>query len=844
LKNIGKLIALLFLVTICGTTALSQSATVTGTVSDEGFRPLVGANVFLQSEPNKGTSTKRDGSFSISVKPNIEQTVVITYLGYDTLYKTFNLNPGETKNIDIQLTFGSRSFKQVIVEDERTRTSTMSRIDPKSIDQLPMPNASIEKTLLFQGMGVSSSNELSSQYSVRGGSFDENLIYVNDVEVYRPFLVRSGQQEGLSFINPKLVRSVEFSSGGFEAQYGDKMSSVLDVHYKKPKKKLAGSVEGSLLGGNIHLENASDNYRFTQLHGFRYRTNQYVLNSLDTEGSYKPSFTDYQGYFTYDLTDDLELGLLLNYAKNEYNFIPQDRETDFGTINEALRLKVFFDGQEINEYETGVGALTATWQPTNKLRLKFITSAYRTLQQENFDVEGAYRLDELNRDLGSDDFGEVAFSRGTGGYINHARNYLLGNVFAAAHKGTYYGDKYTVRWGLRGKHERIEDEFNEWRYVDSSGYSLPNAAPFTSRDDINLYEVIRARNNINSSRLMGYGQLSRALTVDSNEFSFNVGGRFHYWDFNDELVGGPRALFTWKPNWEKDILFKAASGFYYQPPFYREMRDLNGDINYDIKAQRAIHYLVGMDYVFEMWDRPFKFATEAYYKQLDNLIPYEIDNVRLRYYAENNAKGYATGIDFKINGEFVKGVQSWASLSIMSTKEDIKNDFYYEYYDDEGNRTYQGNQFRPITDSVRKEPGYIPRPTDQRVNFSLFFQDYFPGDPTIKMNLNIVFGTGLPFGPPSYDRYQDTLRIPPYRRVDVGFSKQLLRDEKSERKGLGLKGPFKHLHSVWLSAEVFNMLAINNTISYLWVRDISNRQYGIPNYLTGRQLNVRLIVNF
>lgn len=834
---------LLFFVLLTGGVIGQEKAFLKGVVLDENGMPLSGANVSLKGS-QEGVSTDINGNYKLSILPNKSNEIRCTFIGFDTATFRAKAEPGETLEHTFRMYFAAETIGQVTITDERTRQTTMVRIDPKSIDQLPAPNASIEKTLQFQGMGVSSNNEMSSQYNVRGGNYDENLIYVNDVAVYRPFLVRSGQQEGLSFINPKMVSNINFSAGGFEAKYGDKMSSVLDVQYKKPQRRFGGSVEASLLGANLHLENTNKNYRFTQIHGFRYRTNQYLLSGLETQGDYQPVFMDYQTYLTYDITPDWEIAGFFNYARNNYRFIPQTRETEFGTFNEALRLTVFFEGQEINAYNTGVAALSTTYQPSDKLRLKFIASGTRSVEEERFDVEGAYRLDELDRDLGSDNFGNPINTRGIGGFLDHARNFLDVTIASLEHKGSYFGKEYSFDWGLKGQLEEIEDEYSEWQNLDSSGYSIPQPPPFSGRPTIELYEVVRSDNVISSQRVMGYGQVRRTFEVDSHEIAVNVGARFNYWSFNNELVGGPRASLSWKPNRGKNILFKAAWGYYHQPVFYREMRNLQGQINPNIKAQTSIHYLLGMDYVFNMWGRPFKLQSEVYYKQLNNLIPYEIDNVRIRYYAENNANGYATGIDFKMNGEFVPGVESWASMSIMQTREDLNDDFYFTYTDANGNDTYPGNSFRPPVDSQRVEPGYIPRPTDQRVTFALFFQDYLPNDPTTKMNLNLVFGTGLPFGPPSYNRYQDTLRIPPYRRVDIGLSKQLLRPERADRKKLGTKKVFNHIDKIWLNVEVFNLLGVNNTISYLWVRDISDRQYAIPNYLTSRQVNVRLIVDF
>ena len=832
---------LTILVMLLSFLAISQeTAYIKGKVVDENKTPLEGVNIRIKNSIT-GDVSDRNGVYELKIPANKKVTVVYSFTGLSTVEKEVLLGIGEEKEINIRLNLVSNELGIAEVTDTRLSTASIEKIDPKIIDNLNVPNPSIEKGLAFQALGVFSSNELSSQYSVRGGNFDENLIYVNGIEIYRPFLVRSGRQEGLSFINPDMVESVSFSSGGFAAKYGDKMSSVLDVQYKEPRKKIGGSAELSLLGGSFHVENANDNFRFTQIHGMRYRTNQYLLSGLDTDGNYKPLFFDYQGYFTYDINEKLEISSLISIGRNKYEFTPETRETDFGSINQALRFTVFFDGKEINEYTTYLGALSANYYPSNKVRLNFITSAYSSIEEENFDVEGAYRIDELERDLGSDNFGNVAFNRGVGGLINHARNELSARVFSTEHKGAYFGDSdYIVEWGVKANLEQIQDEYSEWEMIDSAGYSIPQSPS----DQINLYNVIRNENDIQSNRFSTYLQYEKNLSIDSNQYSFTVGARAAYWDFNEEFVSSPRASLSYKPNWKKDFTFKAAAGFYYQQPFYREMRDFEGNLNKNIKAQRSIHYVLGMDYEFKMWDRPFKFTTEAYYKDLKNIIPYEVDNVRLRYYADNNAVGYTYGIDMKINGEFVKGVESWASLSLMSSQEDIVDDFYYKYYDAEGKKTTVGNAFRPVADSQRVEPGYVPRPTDQRFNFSLFFQDYLPNNPSVKINLSFIYGSGLPFGPPSYDRHKDTLRIPPYRRVDLGFSKLLLKPNKSDRKGFGKKKVFDYFDNIWFSLEVFNLLQVQNTISYQWIRDIEGTQWPVPNYLTARQINAKLQFKF
>ncbi|HEY0029896.1 MAG TPA: TonB-dependent receptor plug domain-containing protein, partial [Bacteroidia bacterium] len=697
--------------------------------------------------------------------------------------------------------------------------------------------------ILFTLPGVSSRNELSSSYSVRGGNFDENLVYVNGIEIYRPFLTRSGQQEGLSFINADLVSSVLFSAGGFEAKYGDKMSSVLDVQYRRPRK-FAGTVSGSLLGSNLHLEGCSKNYRFTWLVGARYKTNKYLLGKTDSKGDYKPFFADVQMYTTYDINPNWELDFLGNYASNRYQFVPENRETDFGTLDKALRLKIYFDGQEIDQFNTMMGALSAIYNDdAQKLNLKFIGSAFKSKESEAFDIQGQYFIGELETDFGKPNFGDLVTERGIGTFINHARTNLEAYVFSGEHKGTYTEGKKQLLWGLKYSNERITDKLSEWKYVDSAGFSIPTpSGAVIDPGNIELQDVVKQKINISSNRISGYlqGTWSRN-TKDTAVVSATLGVRANYWDLNKQALVGPRGTLGLKPNWKRDFLFKFSSGYYYQPAFYRELRSPAGIINKDIKAQTSIHFVLTSDYNFKAWKRPFKFIAEAYYKHLDNLIPYEIDNVRIRYSAKNNAKGYVKGIDLKVNGEFVKGLESWASLSIMETREDIKDDFYFDYYNSDGELIVPGFTANNVkTDSIRYEPGYIYRPTDQRVSFGLFFQDNIPNKPDLKMHLNLLFGTGVPFGAPGTQRYQQVFRMPPYRRVDIGFSYQALKESRKVKP----KSPGRFLKSLWISLEVFNLLGTNNTVSYIWVEDVTNRQYAVPNYLTQRQLNLRMIVKF
>ena len=821
---------------IITTLAYGQNeAIVFGRVTDTTGIALELVNISVNGFPS-GSVTDKEGKFEMKVRSGERLTLAVSFIGYETRLFSVKLAPAERYELKVKLKSTSTELGTATIEDKETRQTTLNRIDPKLASEVPTSGEGVF-ALVKTFAGVSSNNETSSQYNVRGGNYDENLIYVNDIEIYRPFLVRAGQQEGLSFVNSDLASSLLFSAGGFDAKYGDKMSSVLDITYKKPRE-FGGSVTASLLGAAVHLEGVTKNKRFTYLIGVRHRTNKYVLTSLDTKGAYQPQFTDVQTLLSYDVSTKFTLELLANYNRNKYTFVPQDRETDFGTINEALRLTVYFDGQEVNSFETGMGALAATWRPKTNLKLKFIASAFNSNEQETFDVSGEYWLDQLENNFGSDNLGEVKFNRGVGAYLHHARNYLSALVANAEHKGALTLRKSNLLWGVKYQHEYVNDELNEWNLIDSAGYSVPQQPG----DEINLKYVYKAINVLETNRYSGYVEQDWHFS-DSSNFSLHYGARFNYWDLNNQFLFSPRATLSYQPDWKKrNFLFRFSSGYYYQPPFYRELRNLYGELNKNIKAQKSIHFVLGSDYNFTAWKRPFKLVAEVYYKYMDDLIPYEIDNVRIRYYANNSARGYATGLDLRVNGEFVPGIESWFSMSVMQTQEDIKDDFYYDRYNSEGEKIIPGYTINNVaTDSIRFEPGYIPRPTDQRVNFSIYFQDYIPRVPSLKVHLNFSFGSGMPFGPPSYDRYKDTLRIPPYRRVDLGFSYQLLGEKK---KLLGPKNPLNHVNSIWLSVEVFNLLQVNNTISYLWVADVSGRQYAIPNYLTARQLNVKLIARF
>lgn len=825
-----------------------ETATISGTLKNEKGEALENANIAIVGVTG-GTKTDRKGKFSIKIPANKDIKLGISYIGFTTLIKTFNLKPNEQFEYFPKMKGSTTLIPDFVKEEEGQRNKTMVKIKPKIASNFTSASGSFE-AILKTLPGVTSNNELSSQYSVRGGNFDENLVYVNDIQIYRPFLIRAGRQEGLSFINSNLVSDIKFSAGGFDAKYGDKMSSVLDVTYKEPEE-LAGSFSLSLQGASLHFEGASKNHRLTYLTGVRYKTNQYILQSLDTDGEYRPSFFDVQSYITYDMSEKWEIGFLGNIAQNKYNFIPKDRQTEFGTINQALQLSVFFDGQEVDQFQTYFGAISNTFTPKTGAELKFITSVFSTLEDEKFDIEGAYRIDELEKDFSSAEFGDVKFNRGVGSFLNHSRNTLDAYVYNAEHKGKIIKGNHTTFWGVKYQHEFIKDKISEWGFIDSTGYFIPSSTtdsigyttPSAQGENLlELNEVLKSEIKLNSNRYSSYLQRSWAWeSFDSTNYTFTAGVRGAYWDLNQELIVSPRFSFSLQPNWEKDYLFRAAAGVYYQSPFYREMRDFDGNINKDIKSQRSYQFVLGSDRNFEAWGRPFKFTTEAYFKHMENVIPYEIDNVRIRYFATNNANAYATGVDFKVNGEFVKGVESWFSMSVMKSEENLVDDSFATYLNSDGDTIFSGFTTNNIvTDSIVTQPGWIPRPTDQRVSFALYFQDYIPKLPSLKMHIALYYATGLPFGPSdTHERHKATLRIPAYRRVDIGFS-YLLKDAKKTHKGKLIKG-FKN---IWVSAEVFNLLQINNVISYLWVKDVTNRSYAVPNYLTSRQLNVKLHFEF
>lgn len=792
--------------------SFSQTGVVKGYVSNEEQTPVEYVNLAVKGT-TKGTTTNKQGYFELMVPANQRVVILLSFVGFEKDSLVVNLTPGETKDVELILKPTSTELSTIEVKDAQLRTSTFSRIDPKTISIIPTINASIEdiiKTL----PGVSSQDELSSQYSVRGGNYDENLVFVNDIEIYRPFLIRSGQQEGMSFLNPDLVSSILFSAGGFDAKYGNKMASVLDIRYRKPQS-FAGSVDISLMGASAHLEGTFARKRFSYLLGTRYKTNTYFLKSLDTKGNYKPRYFDIQGMLYYDVSEKVELSVLGYYSNNVFKLIPETRETSFGTLDEAYKIKVYFDGHEVDRYQNWLSALTLTYRPIDKMRLRFIASVYQTNESETYDISGEYWIGRLETFQSSSEYGEITQLLGVGAYMDHARNYLNGTVFNVEHRGSLEKNINKINWGIRYQYSYFENVMNEWELQDSAGYTLPHPRdsigdPNPVHDPFVLKNVIKTNQNLNTSLISAFAQDTWTFKLRQTDIALTAGVRGIWYDYNGQFNVNPRVNLSFKPHWKTETVFRISSGYYSQPPTFREMTDLEGNVVSGLKSQTSIQVLAGSDLYFKAWGRHFKFVAEAYYKYIKNLIPYEIDNLNIRYYGTNDAHGYATGIDFRINGEFVKGAESWVSLSIMKTEE-----------------FFQGE--------------WIPRPTDQRLNLSVFFQDYVPKLPMLKVAITLFYGTGLPVGPPDSPRKSHTLRIPDYKRVDLGISYALIGERTRFKNPKNILRAFK---SMWISLEIFNLLQLSNTISYLWVTDINNRQYAIPNYLTPRTFNLKLQARF
>lgn len=869
-----------------------NNATLKGRLVDEIGIPVTEANIVVENTEIK-TFTDDKGYFNFTVPAGEKIKIRFSHSSYKTKNIRFTLSEGQVK------TYYPIFYYRVLPEFTVTTRSKGENIeDVVIVDGKEFPTiGNFEDLLKTSGLGVVSNNELSSGYNVRGGNFEENLIYVNDIEIYRPFLASSGQAEGLSFINSSMVENIQFSAGGFQAKYGDKLSSVLDVQYKKPTE-FGGSFSASLLGFNAHLEGISKNQLWSHITAARFQSNRYLLGALDTKGEYQPLFGDLQTYITYTSSENWEHSFLGNYALNRYQVEPQNRETSFGSINQALRFTVFFDGKEVTQFQTFTGAFTSKFTPNDSTELKFTASAYNTYQEERYDVEGQYFLDELERDPGQDNFGDVAFNLGVGGFLRHARNTLDATVTTISHKGTRKFKRSNLQWGAKAQYDIINDNLKEWSFTDSTGFIAPRPSDSVGYTDsssqayqyLNLENSVRSKNTVETGRFSSYVQNtwsfnnkhslsfkktrtvndSTSYTIDSvlngyKSFILTTGIRANYWTFNQEFIVSPRVSLKYRPLLfhindtgkvlRRDLALRAAIGVYQQPAFYREYRRLDGTLNTDIKAQRSLHFVLGADYIFHAWERDFKLTSEVYYKLMDRVIPYDVDNVRLRYYAENNAKAYSTGIDLKLNGKIIEGLESWATLSVMSTKIDISNDVYYTYLNSEGDTIIPGFTNNNVAvDSIAYHPGYLPRPTDQRVSFGLFFQDVMPTAwntdkvkwDKFRVNLNFIYNTGFPYlkktqiSDPAYEINSNIPRTPRYLRVDVGFVKDFISAEYPARKDSRLK----NIKQLSLSLEIFNLLGIDNTVSYNFVSATNGREYAIPNRLTSRIINLKLIAKF
>jgi hypothetical protein len=832
-----QLALMLLLLVSASLPVLGQSIDLKGRVTDTQGAGLLGVTVYVP-EAKTGTTTDKNGFYNISLKSDKGKVVIVLfrYLGFEE--KTVRISPtlGRSQVLDIQMEESSGMLDSAEVIGDKFKDTRIgeTRLDPKNTMMLPSASGNAVTDLVKLLPGVTSNNELTSQYSVRGGNFDENLIYVNDFEIYRPLLVTNSLQEGLSFINPDLTQSISFNAGGFESKYGDRMSSVLNIRYKRPTQ-FGGSAMASLLGASAHLEGvAGKDNRLMFLMGFRYKSNAYLMGSLDLTGEYDPRFLDLQTNIIYRTSKKTELELMLAHSDNTFNFVPESQSTTTGAFNQILRLSVFFEGNQRDFFRNTMGGLSFKIMPNERSIFKFVNSAWKINESENFNMIGTYFLDEIEGNFDSDNFGQVRRNLGFGTFQDWARNRMEGYIYNTGMRNSHNLGAHTLEWGASVQGEVFNDQLSEWQRIDSAGFAVPYG---NSNPTIN--NRLRAATELNSYRLQAYLQDEWRMVTDKGLLTINAGVRFHFWSINQQFVVSPRAQLYFKPNTKRDWSLKLAGGLYAQPPLYREIRDFDGNLNFDVKAQRALQVVAGSEVNFKWGVRNFKFTSEAYYKHLTDLVPYQVQDVRVRYFAENNATGYATGVDLRLFGEFVKGTDSWVSISYLNTKEDLRDDFFVQYFDERGEIITGLSANQIAVDSNIVYPGYIRRPSDQRFNMSIFFQDYLVKNKNFKMHMQLQIGSGLPYGPPDRKRYNDVFRMPPYRRVDIGFSYLLVDGEKQSKSSF-----FNNFDKIWLSAEVLNLLGVQNTLSYRWVKDIQNVVWPLPNYLTSRRINVRLFVKF
>ena len=786
----------LFLLALLATAlgCVAQTFTLRGRVTDGEGNPVEFASVTCPSQ-GRATVTSLQGQYELKLLSADSVVVKFSMLGYRTKTRVLR-RPKGTQTLQVTLTEQASTLGEVTVAGQKIQSGQTQDISTKPLHSLPSTTGNAVEELIQSQAGVSTHSELSSQYNVRGGSFDENSVYINSVEVYRPFLVRSGQQEGLSVINPDMVERIGFSTGGFEAKYGDKMSSALNITYRRPKR-FEATAAASLLGGSAYV--GFSNKKLAWANGLRYKTTRYLLGSLETKGEYKPNFLDYQTYLSYKPNKRWTVDFIGNIADNHYNFHPEDRETKFGTMESVRSFRVYFDGQEKDRFRTFFGTLGITRHLGDSTSVSLLGSSFSTSEQERYDIQGQYWLTQT----------ETSENLGVGTYFEHARNYLKAHVESVKLLLKHTAKQHDVEAGLTWKQEHIEENSVEYEMRDSAGYSVPH----TGKDLFMIYSL-RARNELNANRLETYVQDTWRFRSAGEHtlFTLNYGLRFSHWNYNKESILSPRVSLGITPSFNHNVTLRFATGLYYQAPFFKELRDTStvagvtrATLNRKIKSQRSIHFIAGMDYRFNMNNRPFKFTAELYYKLLGNVVPYSINNVKVVYYGSNEASGHAAGLDLKLFGEFVPGTDSWVTLSVMDTK-------------------------------MKLNGVKVPMPTDQRYALNLFFTDYFPGTTRWKMSLKLAYADGLPFSAPHRELETNTFRAAAYKRADIGMSYRVLNNEHRERKSI--------FRNIWLSLDCLNLLGINNVNSYYWVTDVTNQQYAVPNYLTGRQINARLLFEF
>lgn len=861
----------LVLFSIFSVFSFAQNGTILGKCVDKKQKSIENVKIGIPSLSDSIYFTDENGQFKIQIPANKDYQVLFIYQDF-TIKETVNVKENEVKKMTA-IAFPFINVVEVDIYGESRDNFAPIVLDKLDIQNLP--TGGVERTLIYT-TAASSNNELTSNYNVRGGNFDENLVYVNDFVINRPFLTRSGQQEGLSFINTALVQDIQFSAGGFDSRYGDKLSSVLDITYKTPDS-LNASLVASLMGVETHVGHAV-NSRLNYLVGARYRNNGYLLNSLPAKGSYNPIFYDAQTLINYNLTENLVWSNIFHFSSNNYRFAPESQETDFGTVNEAYRFKIYFDGQENTKFQTMTGGTALKWRASKKTQLDFYASVFNTDEAEKFDIQGQYFINLLETDPAKEEFGDSIATLGVGTFLNHARNRLKATIISVYHNGRHnFNASSTLYWGVNFQKDQFNDVLSEWKMIDSAGYSLPQS----NNHEIELFETIKGKLNLENQKYTGFLQFNKnwakaksnyIITVNEkyrsdkkrqkiqhidtikasySRLNFNSGLRAGYTEVNQEFYITPRASIIFYPRSyfynnknirRRNLLVRLATGLYYQPPIYREFRTFNGQLNTNVKAQKSFHLVTGTDFLFSLWNRkvPFKFSSEAYYKYMWDINPYEVDNVRTRYYAKNMANAYAYGIDFNVHGEFVDGIESYFKVGFLSTKEDIKGDQYTLYYNKAGERIYFGaSEDQKVVDSLVVNPKYIPRPTDQLMNFAILFQDNMPNFEQFSVQLGLNFGSRLPYGPPDYERYKDTLRQKSYFRTDIGLSYDFL---KKRVKTTQIKVKKNRFSDAILSLEVFNLMGIKNVLSKQWVQDVEGKYYSIPNYLTARRVNLKLIL--